>query len=229
MSRRRKSRGGLTGFAIITVVTLGYLDLTINTQMVGLAAAALSTPFVNPPPTNTGEKRLPVSPVPLFARLTWDNGLPHDLDLWIACYNLVGAQKDNTFIIGYLHKSSGWMDLLRDDQGGPSYLNEERAQSNSEIRTVPPNTACTFNVHLYSRHGGKLPVAGELLVIQNKDADAETLVGNVTFTLESPGQEITVLSAVWDTHGNLIPDAVEAYPAVKTNLIATRTGNMQRP
>src|SRR3989344_4952262 len=227
MRNQRKMRSsGVMGLAAVSVAVLGYLDLTINTQMVGLAAAALSTPFVNPPPKDIGEKSLPVSPVPLFVRLGWGKGLPHDLDLWIACYSLVGGQKTNTLIIGYLHKSSGWMDLLRDDQGGPSYLNEEQAQSNSEVRGVPPNTFCDFNVHLYDRHGGALPVGGELLVIQDKDGDTEVLVANVKFTLEVPGQEITVLSTAWDNHGNFIRDSVEAYPSTKTNLIATRQGQM---
>ncbi|HUO50078.1 MAG TPA: hypothetical protein VMU25_00685 [Candidatus Paceibacterota bacterium] len=200
---------------------IGFLDLTSNTQMLGLAAAALSTPFVNPPPKNNGDKRLLVSPAPLFVRLIWGDGLPHDLDLWVRCYNLANGENSNVITIGFNRTSDGWLDLLRDDQGAPSYINEERVQSNSEVDHIPANTACGFNVHLYHSHGGHLPVEGQLTVIQNKDSDNERLVGDVHFTILVPGQEITVLKAVWDDHSNLIQEAVEKFPSVDTKRIAT--------
>lgn len=225
MHRHRKGeRGAAFGIGIagtaFTVLLLGFLDLTSNTQMLGLAAAAIATPFVNPPPKNNGDKRLKVTPVPLFERLNWGSRLPHDLDIWTRCYNLADGHKSNEITIGYSRRSEGWLDLLRDDQGG-NVINEEQLQSNSEVSKVPPNTFCRFNVHLYHSHGGAMPVAGEIIVIQNKDGDDETLVGDVKFQLTDPGQELTIITAAWDEHGDLIKEAVETYPNVKTELIAT--------
>ena len=211
--------GGMAGTAF-TVLLLGYVDLTTNTQMLGLAAAAISTPFVNPPPKDRGEKRLKLTPVALFERLRWGSKLPHDLDVWTQCYNLANGGKDNVTTVGYLRKSEAWLDLLRDDQGGNA-INEEQLQSNSEVSKIPPSTFCRFNVHLYHSHGGVLPVDGELIVIQNKDGDDELLIGDIKFQLQLPGQEFTILTAAWDEHGNLIPEAVEKYPDVKTLPIAT--------
>jgi hypothetical protein len=234
MRRRRNhnARGAPFGIGpsgvVFTAIVLGFLDLASNTQMLGLAAAAISTPFVNPPPKNNGDKRLVVSPVPLFVRLHWGDGLPHDLDLWVRCYNLADGHKTNLITIGYSRTSQGWLDLLRDDQGAPSYLNEEQAQSNSEVSKVPPNTSCVFNVHLYHSHGGPMPVEGDLIVIQDKDSDNEVLVGDAKFTLALPGQEITALVATWDDHGNLIKDSVDMFPAAKLQPIATQAEGRAR-
>ncbi len=224
-TRHKSTRGSPFGVAAagaaFMALLLGFLDLTSSTQMLGLAAAATSIPFVNPPPKNNGEKRLAVTPVPFFVRLKWGDGLPHDLDLWIRCYNLVQGQKANVITIGYLRTSQGWLDLLRDDQGAPSYLNEEQAQSNSEVTQMPPNSTCRVNVHLYHSHGGVEPVEGNVVVIQDKDGENEKLVGDVKFHIDFPGQEITALVATWDDHGNLIKDSVEKFPGAGNEPIST--------
>ena len=225
MRRHRRNARGAFGTQLASAAFLPllicFLDITTSGQTLGLAAAAISMPFVNPPPKNNGDKRLAVTPVPLFIRNQWRDGLPHDIDTWVRCYSLVQGQRANVLTIGYSRTSEGWLDLLRDDQGAPSYLNEERIQSNSGVSQVPPNTACFVNVHLYHSHGGGIPVEGELVVIQDKDGDNEKLVGDIKYELVVPGQEITVLSAVWDDHGNLFPDSVEKFPAAHTELIAT--------
>ena len=108
----KQQRGAPFGLGKSTLVfmglLLGFLDLAVNTQMLGLAAAAISMPFVNPVSKNNGDKRLSVTPVPLFVRLKWGDGLPHDLDLWIRCYNLANGQKSNGITIGYSRTSHGW-------------------------------------------------------------------------------------------------------------------------
>ena len=225
--RNRRNRTGISPFglgqgtAVFMALLLGYLDLTSNTQMLGLAAAGISTPFVNPPPKNNGDKKLNVAPVPLFVRLQWGDGLPHDLDLWVRCFNLANGVKSNFITIGYKNTSDGWLDLLRDDQGLPSYINEERVQSNSEVTHVPPNTSCIFNVHLYHSHGGALPVVGSLIVIQDKDSDNEKLVADVKFQIAAPGLEVTVVRSTWDDHGNLLTEVLEKYPDARNEPIAT--------
>jgi len=218
---RRSAFGrGAAGAALILVL-LPLLDLSSNAQMVGLASAALSIPFVNPPPKNNGDKRLLVSPVPFFVRLKWGDGLPHDIDLWISCHNVIEGKESNFVTIGFNRKSVGWLDLLRDDQGGPSYLNEEQAQSNSEINAMPANTTCRVNVHLYNSHGGTIPVDAEIIVIQDKDGDDETLVGDAKIKLVVPGQEITAIVASWDGHGNLVKNSVQKFPDAPFQSIAT--------
>jgi hypothetical protein len=221
-----RKRGQAFGFGSSASALIGillmFVDLATNSQMLGLAAAAMSIPYVNPPPKNDGAKRVSVTPVPLFIRLRWGDGLPHDLDLWVRCYSIVDGLKSNEITIGFKRTSQGWLDLLRDDQGLPSYLNEEQAQSNSEVSQVPPNTSCIFNVHLYHSRGGKIPVDAQLVVIQNKDSmDGERLVGDVKLTFRLPGQEVTGLMAQWDDHSNLIVDSVQKFPDAPMTYIAT--------
>src|SRR3989344_5465972 len=92
---RRNDKGAASPFGgrVLTAaflgIMLGWVDLTTNTAVLGLAAASLSVPYVNQPPKNQADKRVSVTPVPLFVRLRWGDGLPHDLDLWVMCYNLV--------------------------------------------------------------------------------------------------------------------------------------------
>ena len=225
MSRRRnrEQHGGLfagsTG-AALALLLLVNTDVSTNVAVTGISAAGIAIPYVNPPPKNNGEKRLAVTPVALFERLTWGSRLPHDLDIWTQCYNLVNGEKSNEITIGYNRKSQLWIDLSRDIQGG-LVINEENLQSNAHAPTVPPNTFCRFNVHLWHSHGGPLPVVGHMIVIQNKDSDNEKQLGDVTFSIVVPGQEVTVLTAVWDERGNPIMDAIESYPNVGTVPIAT--------
>ncbi len=220
----RSARGSAFGIAgagaAFLSLLLGFLDITSSTQMIGLAAAATSIPFVNPPPKNNGEKRISVTPVPLFVRIKWGDGLPHDIDLWIRCYNLMDGRKENPITIGFANVSQGWMDVLRDDLGAPSFLNEEQAQSNSEAPKIPDNAVCWFNLHLYNSHDGPLPVDVQVVIIQNKDSDAEKLLGDVKVHLDFPGQEVTALRAAWDEHRNPIMDSIERFPT-RTELIAT--------
>ncbi len=206
------------------VVLLGFLDLSVSTQTVGLAAASLSIPYVNPKSTANGDKKLSVEPVALYARLQWEKGKPHDVDFWVRCNTLANGGKGEVADANWKSRNAPWFDLIKDDVGGPSYLNEEQVQSNSQAGgRIPPNTTCRFNVHLYHSHEGGFPLEGIMLVIQDKDSDQEVLVGDIAFTLSFPGQELTILTAVWDERGNLIPDSISMFPSVSTVAIATAT------
>lgn len=213
---------GATFGTILMMALLGWVDITTNASVTGLAAAALSIPHVNPPPKNQADKRVPVTPVPFFVRLRWGDGLPHDLDMWVACHQTVGGTRTNEIIVGYRQKSMGWIDLLRDDLGTPSILNEEQVQSNSDVTRIPAHTTCRINVHLYNSNGGPLPIRGNVIAILNKDGADEYLLGNVAFDLVVPGQEITALTATWGEGGMLIRDSVKAYPAAPQEMVATK-------
>ena len=163
-----------------------------------------------------------MTPVPFFVRLRWGDNLPHDLDIWVACSNVVDGKKSNEIVVGYKQRSHGWLDLLRDDLGAPSILNEEQVQSNSEVPRVPPNSTCQVNVHLYHTHGGSLPLRANVIVILSKDGDNETLLGNVSFDIVVPGQEVTALVATWDAQGQPVKETVKSYPDAPQTPIATR-------
>lgn len=225
-SRRKLNvgRGSAAGGVVLTTLLFGFIDLMANTQMIGLAAASLSIPYVNTKSENNGDKKIAVSPIALFARLEWAKGNPHDVDFWVECYTIANGGKSYQTDVNYKQKNGFWLDLVKDDLGGPSYLNEEVVQANSQAGgRVPPNTSCRFNVHLYHSHDGKFPLDGDVFVIQDKDSDQERLVGDVPFSMKFPGQELTILTATWDERGNLIPDSVERYPEVHTKFIATAT------
>lgn len=225
MRRHRRERSapfglGRAGTAFV-VVLLGFLDLSTTTQMAGLASAGLAIPYVNPKSENNGDKKVAVSPVPLFARVQWKGGWPHDLDFWVQCFNLANGEKTNYVNVNYKQKAGLWLDLVKDDLGGPSYLNEEQVQSNSQVQGVPNNTSCTFNVHLYHSHGGAFPLEGSIIVIQDKDSDQEVLIADLSFLVAFPGEEMTLVSAVWDDRGNFLPEGSSVYPDVPTKSIAT--------
>lgn len=224
MRYRRAQRRGLGAhsklLAAVGMVFVGWVDLTTNTSITGLASAALSIPYVNPPPKNNADKRVPVTPVPFFVRMRWGDGLPHDIDLWVRCKILVDGQPTE-ITVGYAQRSHRFLDLLRDDLGGPSVLNEEQVQSNSEVTRVPPNSTCWINAHLYNSHGGAIPVRVNVIVILNKDADNEYLLGNVDFDIVVPGQEVTALIASWGAEGQPIKESVKVYPAAPQLPIAT--------
>ncbi len=228
MRRARRDRSSPFGLGssstAFMVVLLGFLDLSVSTQTVGLAAASLSIPYVNPKSTANGDKKLSVAPVALYARLQWEKGKPHDVDFWVRCNTLADAGKGEVQDANWKSRNATWFDLIKDDVGGPSYLNEEQVQSNSQAEgLIPPNTTCRLNVHLYHSHEGQFPLQGSVLVIQDKDSDQEILVGDVSFSLMFPGQELTILTAVWDERGNLIPEGTSVFPEAAMVAIATAT------
>jgi hypothetical protein len=220
-NRRVSSLGSVKMMFVFVAAVLGYADLQNSVSVMSLSTAKAAIPYINPKSRNNGDQRLPVTPTPLYVELDWGKNLPHDLDLWIRCYQLRDGLKVNMLSVGYKRTSDGWMDLQRDDQGEPSPLNKEVAQANSDVSHVPPGTVCSFNVHLYNSHGGALPVKGSMYVVQDKDSDSQRIVANTSFELKDPGQEITVVYAKWDNNGTLEKDSVKTYPAAPQTHIAT--------
>jgi len=209
--RRVGAFGSIPNTLTLIVVMWSLLESQNIIAVMSTNIAMVAVQFINEPARNNGNKRTPVTPTPLFVRLAWGALLPHDLDLWVRCYQQIGDNPPTNIIsIGYSRTSEGWLDLLRDDQGG-HIINEEQLQSNSTVNGIPPNTTCHFNVHLYLPHGGNLPVDGDIKVIQNKDSDTEVPVSDVDvdgtrgtrFTLKYTGEEITLVTAHWDEKGKL--------------------------
>ena len=200
---------------------IGSVDLGTITTATGVITAMFSIPYVNPPPRNLADKSTPVAPVALYIQIVWPDGYPHDIDTWITCHNIAGGEQTNHLVVNYKQKSDLWVDLLRDDLGGPSIINLEQVQSNSEAPVVPPHAFCRVNAHLYHSHGGVLPVSGTLLVIANKDGEDEQLISSLAFTIRSPGEEITLLRVAWDGHSKVVKNSIAMWPDVETVKIAT--------
>ncbi len=219
--KRTGSLGTTAAMTTLLFAVWAVADLQNSVSVATLTISATAIPFVNPPTKNDGDKRLPVSPNPLYVELNWGFDLPHDLDLWVRCYTEVEGLKENMLTIGYRRTSDGWMDLQRDDLGKPSPLNREIAQANSDVARVPPNTTCQFNAHLFHSHGGALPVKGSMLIVQDKDSEQQKAVADAQFEMMDPGQEITVVYAKWDGGGNLIKDSVKKFPEAPQSPIAT--------
>lgn len=215
----KASRKGMSALMFLALV-LGMLDFMTITAAVGIAASAVSIPHVNEPPKDVAERTTPVAPTVLYSILNWKDGEPHDVDGWHRC-TVQRASGPLHYTVNYRQRSDGFLDLLRDDLGRPSYLNAELVQSNSEINQMPPNTVCRVNVHLYHSHTGSLPVEGHLIVILNKDAKNEVLLADVPFELARPGQEVTVAAIAFDGDGNPLTDAISTYPDAETVPIAT--------
>jgi hypothetical protein len=220
-NKRTGALGTTAAMSSLLFAVWAYADLQNSVSVATLTISATAIPFVNEPSKNDGDKKLPVSPTPLYVELDWGENLPHDLDLWISCYQETGGIKSNALTIGYKRTSQGWMDLLRDDLGAPSPINKEVAQANSDVSRVPPNVFCQFNVHLYHSHGGALPVKGVLNVIQDKDSQNQKAVASASFEINEPGQEITAVSARWDERGDLIASSVQMFPEGPQLKIAT--------
>src|ERR1035437_6328874 len=126
------------------IAVWGLADLQNSAMVMTLTSATAAIPYINPKSRNNGDQRLPITPTPLYVELDWGYGLPHDLDLWIRCYQERDGVKVNMLSIGDKRTSEGWMDLQRDDQGMPSPLNKEVAQANSDVSHVPPDSVCQF-------------------------------------------------------------------------------------
>ncbi len=226
MSRRMRSpRKGLLalggGGSVFLLFLLAMLDLKMNTSVTGLATTAILLPFVNLPPTDTGKERAPSAPVALHIGNSWKAGEPHDVDTSVSCVTR-NAAGDRTVRVWYAHRSDKWLDLQRDDLGGPSVLNLEIVQSNSEVEKVPPNTSCRINLHLYHSHGGKFPIEGRVTVVVNKDSPEEELAADVPYELRFPGEERTAALLVWGPTGRLMREVTETFPAAATVPIVTR-------
>lgn len=204
--------------------TIGFIDVTMIGLVVVLAPLALSIMHINPPPKNVAEKRTPSEMTLLHVEVTWASNTPHDVDTWVECGNRLPGGGILSAVVGYRQKLDKWLGLDIDDLGAPSPRNIERVRSNSLATRVPPNTVCNLNVHLYSTHGGVLPVTGMMLAIADKDGPDERLIGEVPFTLNHAGEEVTVITSVWDENGKIKEDAVAAFPDAPVRLIATRGG-----
>ncbi|QQG38289.1 MAG: hypothetical protein HYS26_01940 [Candidatus Kaiserbacteria bacterium] len=201
---------------------MGFVENMILVVVVFLFAGAIAIPQVNPPPRDGIEKRQTTEPTPFYIEMRWADQLPHDLDLYITCYSLVNMQRTDPTVVFYNRKSSRWLNLLHDATGYPrSQRNVEEARVNSSVRTVPKNTVCLINTHIWSRHGGPLPVKGTVLAIANKDSPRQKTIVNLEFTIGQVGEECSLAQIVWDEKSDVLFDSVETYPNLPTQRIAT--------
>lgn len=213
-----KHTSAFIGVGFLTML-LAFNDLLVNTSATGIILSGLATPHINPPPKDMADKRMAATPTALYVQITWGDGLPHDIDVALRCASLRGDYGLATVNFRQLHSS--WLVLKQDDLGGPSVINMEKAESNTDVGKVPPLTRCWVNVHLYNTHNGPMPVEGELLAIQDKDNAHEHLIATVPFTLTKPGEELTLLIATWNERSQLLEEVLEKYPATKLAAIMT--------
>lgn len=203
-------------------VFIGMLDVMTNLAVTGVVIAMIALSLINPPPKNKEEKKVPTSPVALFYQVEWAKGMPHDIDMYVRCETKISAGQTVTAIVSYKQLQHVWLRLSKDDQGRPTPENVEKIESISDISKVPPSTECILNVHLYNSHGGILPVLGKAVAINQKDHPLqEENIGEVFFSLEKPGQEITLIVARWDANGVFEKGRTEVYPHVGTTYLAT--------
>jgi len=215
-----KQHKRLAKLIVFCTLLIGFVDVTTNMAATGIITAALSIPHINPPPKDLAKNRTPVEPTAFFVQVSWKDGLPHDLDIYVECSTFVDSIK-HTSSVNYTQTKSGGLNLARDDLGKPSVLNVERVKSTPELGKVPATSGCIVNAHLYHSHGGTLPLLGTLTAISGKDGPDEKMLASVSFELRLPGDEVTVLSVAWDENGEVKSDSIETFPLVATRNIAT--------
>src|SRR3989344_4675573 len=152
----RKNKGSRTNLGFLAIF-VAMIDLMTNAAATGLLTAAMSIPYINPPPKDVSEKKVSIAPTALFIQLRWLAGFPHDIDTWMTCWQEIGGEKRNVVEVSYMQRLHRWLGLDRDDLGRPSVLNLEVIKSNSEVSEVLPNSRCRVNAHLYHSHGGEIP------------------------------------------------------------------------
>ncbi|PIR82264.1 hypothetical protein COU20_03875 [Candidatus Kaiserbacteria bacterium CG10_big_fil_rev_8_21_14_0_10_59_10] len=200
------------------------LDVVALLAVMTILIAALAVPFINEPPKDVAEKRAPTEPVPFYVELRWEYGQPHDVDTWVQCVIVRPDGVKSVYTVSYRQRHAGFLDLVWDDLGSPSPVNFERVVSNSNVQKMPPNTFCRINAHLYSSHGGMMPVKGDLTVILDKDAPTEELLTpekGLPFSIVYKGEEVTLFELAWDERGQLIQGAIAMYPNVPLSCLAT--------
>ena len=93
------------------------------------------------------------------------------------------------------------------------------------LERMLPNTTCRLNAHLYSSHGGVLPVHGTFDVILNKDhVDGElqlTPEEGQPYSLAFGGQEVTLMELVLNERGDVLTEVTSFYPDTIQSCLAT--------
>lgn len=209
-TRRRSSAGPATSL-------MGWIENVVIVMAVTVPLFGMALAKMNPPPREGVQVKMSTEPTPLSIEMRWENKLSHDIDINVACFNLVNGEMSNPILVYYGRTSEKWLTLIKDATGFPrSSRNVEEVRVNPTVLTVPENSTCRVNAHIYNRHGGELPVRVSLIAIANKDAPNQALIAQVFFPISQVGEECTVLSITWDERGEFIPASVETYPKLPT-------------
>lgn len=159
--------------------------------------------FQNPPaPKDAKASTNP--PGNLIVTVVWPEG-PIDVDLWTW---MEGEERP----VGFSNRSGKYFSLLRDDLGTRNDsvpVNMENAYS----RSINPGRV-VVNLHCYSCRAGAVPVAVEIAVVHN---GTSRKILETTVTLQSHGQEITVVSFEITAQGSIVPGSAHSvfFPMYK--------------
>lgn len=198
------------------------IDLFAILALVGLFYVLVMYPFLNPEPKQLAAERVAVHPVPFYVVLEWPAGHTSDVDLWVSCKTQWAGLAAVTATVGWKSREDLYLVFTHDDLGRPSTLNYEIVETTAAAETLPPNTECTINVHLFQRRDGSLPIEGKVTALHMKDSDtSEKLIADVKFTLTEAAQELTLVSFVTDEKGLPYWDNIETYPHAPAHKIVT--------
>lgn len=212
-------------------------DLWSLLLMIFLFAALLSVSLINPKARDIADKRVPGPPTPLEVVIGWSKNQPADVDMWMACQSLVDGKWGDGMMIMYNRRSDTWLDLQRDDLGNTPSAHFEVIRSNSEVKSIPPNTRCWVNAHLYALHGGRLPLEVFASVTLNRNAgdgseklflpEGQKPVEDETgqqWALKVPifekAAEVSLFYLLWGADGKLDVNASAAFPNVSPCVLA---------
>lgn len=218
MSRGYKPRG-LAGSSLAPL-----LDVILALVFVLVFVVSVLLVNVNDPPKGETVESSDVTPTAIFVQVSWTDGEPHDVDTYLKCTEYLVGKKVITSV-SYQQKHVHFLDLFPDDLGRPSFENYERVMANSLRERLLPNTYCQLNVHLFSVHGGSLPIEGIFHVILNKD-DATREIAltpkkGLAYELTTYGAEATLMTLVIDDNGAVLDDATSMYPDAPFECLAT--------
>lgn len=164
-----------------------------------------------------------VQPGQMFIQMTWKNGSTSDIDLWVL------SPDDKP--VGYLRSAGKNCDLLRDDLGAEMDITSHAIEM--AVCRDPPPGEYIVNTHFYNLHlpnagdhyieekAKEVPMQVEVKILRTMPKDPHTqgspsthlkLLFDKTVTLESPGEEITVVRFSLDDKGNVIPGSVNDLP-----------------
>ncbi|MBI1309428.1 MAG: hypothetical protein GC129_06250 [Proteobacteria bacterium] len=234
--RSRASKGVSSSFA---GSLLPYIDFTSLMFAVFLVMFAATLPFINAKARDIAEKRVPGPPTPLEVVLGWSGKTPVDADLWVACQSRVDGIWSDGLIVYYNRRSDRYLDLQRDDQSEDRTLpfHYEIVRTNSHALTMPANTRCWVNVHMFALNGVIPPVPIWATVTLNRNAldgsehmilptgkapvlDDRGQPWAIGATATQPAQELNLVFLQTDGTGKLVPEATETYPGVAPCAIA---------
>lgn len=207
--------------------------------MVFLFIAFISVPLINPKARDIADKRVPGPLIPLEVVIGWSKDQPADIDLWMACQSFVDNKWSDGMMIMFNRRSDTWLDLQRDDLGNAPTAHFEVIRSNSEVQSIPPNTQCWVNAHLYALHEASLPlnIFASVTINRNAADGSEKLFlpegrqpiedeNGQKWALKAPfyqtAGEINLFYLFWGADGKLNVEVSEAFPNVSPCVLARK-------